>query len=376
MKNFLKNIFLITIPTIVVFLLISELFFRTIIPAANNPFGYFDEDNLIYKLCPNKDGLYTMGKFAQQKAKWRINNDGWNSPIDYKREKNRKRIAIIGDSYIEAFQVDSDKSYPSLLRKKLGDKFDVYSFGKSGAPLSQYLNISRYVNNYFKPDILIFNIVHNDFDESITCLNPNDIEILTLNMSDSLISEKAPRPNYSFQQYNWKKRTLMKSALIRYLFMNLGAKSTILSTIENIKKPFIKNTEDTKKIFNANVEVNNLLLNIELIEKATGYIFKKIKKENTNKRIIFVMDAPRFNIYKNTLDNSNVLFLHRMMDSLCKKYNFEFLDLTQPMVKDYNLNHIKFESKYDGHWNEYGHKFVCEQVFKILKKHYPNFEYN
>jgi hypothetical protein len=43
--------------------------------------------------------------------------DGTALPIDYlslKRE-DVKRIAVIGDSYIEAFQVDIDKSYPYVL---------------------------------------------------------------------------------------------------------------------------------------------------------------------------------------------------------------------------------------------------------------------
>lgn len=352
--------------------LISEVFFRLIIPAANSPGGYFDEENLIYKLAPNKSGVYTTGKFAQQKARWRINNHGWNSPVDYTRAKNRKRIAIIGDSYIEAFQVDVDKSYPSLLREKLGDEFDVYSFGKSGAPLSQYLNISRYVNSYFNPDILIFNIIHNDFDGSITRLSPYNIVILSLDLSDSLISEKVPSPNYSFPQYNWKKRFIMKWALVRYLLINLQAKRTMLGIVENIRKLGSKKAKEDKKVVNANVEVSVLLSNVERIEKATEYIFERVKMENANRRIIFVMDAPRFNIYENTLDKSNVLFLHRMMDKLCKKYGFEFLDLTIPMKKNYDANRIRFESKYDSHWDEYGHKFVCEQVFMVLENQYRN----
>lgn len=369
MKNFLKNTVFITVPTILVLFLILEVFFRLVIPAANRPGGYFDEDNLIYKLPPNKSGTYTMGKLAQQKARWRINNHGWNSPIDYTRTKNKKRIAVIGDSYIEAFQVDVDKSYPSLLREKLGDEFDVYSFGKSGAPLSQYLNISRYVNKCFSPDILIFNIVHNDFDESIASLNPNDMEILTLDLSDSLISEKIPRPNYSFQQYDWRKRLIMKSALVRFLLMNLAAKRTVLGIIDNIRKLGSKDAKETKTVFNANVEVNVLLSNVEQIEKATEYVLQRIQVENVDKRIIFVMDAPRFNVYKNILDKSNVLFLHQIMERLCAKYNFEFLDLTMPMKKDYDVNNVRFESKYNPHWNEYGHKFVCEQVFRVLENH-------
>ena len=79
------------------------------------------------------------------------------------------------------------------------------------------------------------------------------------------------------------------------------------------------------------------------------------------------MDAPRLEIYENLLDSSHVFFLHEMMDTLCEKYGFEFLDLTIPMKRDYDLNKIHFESPYDAHWNEYGHEFVCEQVLMVLE---------
>ena len=103
---------------------------------------------------------------------------GWNYPIDYYPINDKKLIAVIGDSYIEAFQVDVDKNYPFLLREKLKNDYEVYAFGKSGAPLSQYLHISRYVNRHFDPDILIFNLVHNDFDESIQELYPGNTYFL------------------------------------------------------------------------------------------------------------------------------------------------------------------------------------------------------
>ena len=199
--------------------------------------------------------------------------------------------------------MDPDKSYPSLLRKYLNDKFDVYSFGKSGAPLSQYLHMSRYVNDYFDPDILILSVVHNDFDESITSLNPSFIKFLTLNISNDLITEKLPQPNYSFQQYNWKKRTLMKSATFRYLFYNLKAKNTILKVVEDVEQFFTDKPTIKNKVYNANVEVNRIISNKDLIEKSTEYILGKIKDENLGKKVIFVIDGLRNDIYNNKIRN-------------------------------------------------------------------------
>ena len=175
--RYVKGIAFITIPTLVLVAVILEVLFRTIIPASQVPQACFDGVWNIYKFCPGQgSGVSTKGKLAHSASTWRINNAGWNSPIDYQSKGERDRIAVIGDSYVEAFQIDITESYPYLLSNALGADYEVYSFGISGAPLSQYLNLSRYVVSEFDPDVLIFNVVHNDFEESIRKYNSNDVE--------------------------------------------------------------------------------------------------------------------------------------------------------------------------------------------------------
>jgi hypothetical protein len=98
-KKCIKNILIVSIPTIIFLLFVLELVFRFVIPACNRPQAIFDEKTRLYRYKANQNGLFTIGKFAQQTAKYRINNYGWNSPIDYSKKKSKPRIAIIGDSY-------------------------------------------------------------------------------------------------------------------------------------------------------------------------------------------------------------------------------------------------------------------------------------
>ena len=221
MAKFIKNAITITLPALIILLFMLELFFRFVIPAMDRPRTCFDDGDRILKFCPDAGtGRATFGKFAQQRGRWEINDHGWNSPIAYRTEKDRPRIAVIGDSYIEAFHVDTDKSYPSLMRAEIGDRHDVYSYGISGASLSEYLNISRYVNRHFDPDVVIFNIRYNDFAESVFELNPADTHMLMISITDSSVTETEPRPNYSFSQFSLKRRILRKSAIARYLIIN------------------------------------------------------------------------------------------------------------------------------------------------------------
>ena len=93
-----------------------------------------------------------------------INNEGWNNEIKYIQNKTNYRIAIIGDSYVEAFQVDVNESFPSLLQINFPD-IEVYSFGISGSPLSNYYQMIKYVSKKFNTDLYIINMVNNDYDE-------------------------------------------------------------------------------------------------------------------------------------------------------------------------------------------------------------------
>ena len=166
----LKYFPLLTVPAVILTFLMLELAFRFVIPASTTPFAYFDTAEQILRLDENgpQSGTHTVGKAAQIRGRWQVNNFGWNSEIDYEMNRREKtRIAVIGDSFIVALHVDVEESMPGLLREKIGDQAEVYSFGTRGAPMSQYLHMSRYVNKNSDPDILVFNIVNNDFDRSL-----------------------------------------------------------------------------------------------------------------------------------------------------------------------------------------------------------------
>jgi hypothetical protein len=280
----------------------------------------------------------------------------WNYPVDYHPVEDKKLIAVIGDSYVEAFQVDVDKNYPYLLRNKLFPDYEVYAAGTSGASLSQYLHVSRYMNNHFDPDILIFNVVHNDFDESIRELYPNRYWFMQLSIDkDGSITETTPRPNYSFPQYTAWKRIVYKSALFRYLDLNLKLRQLRRNLFP------AKNTK-----YEANIQPDDLDKNRDLVFKATSYIVKTIREENRDKKVIFIFDAPKHAIYNNNLHESSVLWMHEMMKTICAMNDVEFIDLAPLMERDFRVNKIRFSSELDGHWDEYGHEFVANVLHEYL----------
>ena len=89
----LKNILVITIPTLIFIFIILELFFRFIIPANEFPMHYYDTVDNVYKFDTNykRDGIWTVGKFSQVQGKWNINDEGWNDNVEYPRNRDTSK---------------------------------------------------------------------------------------------------------------------------------------------------------------------------------------------------------------------------------------------------------------------------------------------
>ena len=356
--RWLKKFFFLTVPALLVMLVILELVFRFAIPASNPPHAYYDPDEQIfrYDLNASPSGRYTFGYLAQGQGRWRINNMGWNSEIDYfTGARNKPLVAIIGDSMVAALQVDVQESMASRLRQQVGDEFDVYSFGTPGAPFIQYLHMARYVNKTFDPDILVFTVHNNDFEQTL-CDRWSPVGMVCLEDGGSQIREAEISPYYPSRLRRWAR----KSSIVRYLSLNL-------LLVQHI--PGGGGFDPVKDFAAQGLGPSVALKN--RIENATDYILNKVADENPGRTVIFLLDAPRRYIYTGILDApvEYDLWTHGLLQGLSEKYGFRFVDLTEPFVEAYADSPVKFDSKYDRiHWNERGNAVAAEALLPVLKE--------
>lgn len=381
MKEFLKNILLISIPSLIILVVLLEVILSFFMPLPSKPTTIFYEPTKMEKFSPESgSGVYTKGKFFQIRATWNINNEGWNSPIDYHSKPDKDIIAVIGDSYIEAYQVDMDKSYPFLLDEKLSPDKEVYAFGKSGYPLSQYLHLSRVVSKKFNPSTLVFNTVHNDFRESIDGERGERYKSMMQLMihPDSSVTERAPYYNDHLKNLlnpGIVRRLANKSRLQRYIrhpdFLGIRPMDRLSDFMSSLTKEEGGQEIKNQSNFENNINTEKVLEMEDQIRLAVDYIIGTIRKENPDKRIIFILDAPRENIYSEvSVENSGTYWIHELMKEVTSKYNVEFINLAPLMEADYQKNGKKFNSDVDWHWNEYGHKFVSETLYNHLISSY------
>jgi hypothetical protein len=333
-------------------MLLEFVVFRFFLVASDVP--DVDFVNGIVKYAPDQKGVYRIRN--EIAAKYRINKNGWNSGHDRYKQRNLKgryRIAIIGDSYVEALQVDYDKSLAEDLEEMLGqDKYEVYRFGISGAPMSQYMHMLRNEVLQYSPDAVFVILVHNDFNESYELIRGTYASnFLKLNISDGHISETPPLrlliPWYNF---------IRRSATWRYLAVRQKM------PYHRLKDILLGNKAN---YYQANIEISKLKY-VTKNKRATEYVFKNLKRicANNGIRLWIVMNGVMEVIYNNAEEKESrikgALSLNAIANETAQKLDINYIDLQEVFRSDYATHHKKFTYENDGHWNEYGHKVVAQ----------------
>ncbi len=351
--SFVRKLLSISLPAFLITLVALEVLLRSWIVAAESPPITYDQEHHLLKLdtTGQRTGMFSMGPFAQKAAYWHVNNHGWNHARDYTFDKRSglPRACLIGDSYIEAKHVHVQHSLGTRLNEDQ-HKYEVYSFGISGAPLSQYLHMSRYVVQHYDPDLLIFNLLHHDFAESLLQYKRTP-HFLQLDWHGSAMREIPPSPPERMTRW------LRHSALMRYLFFNLNLSATYQELITR-----------EKQIFNANIPVAEVEQIAAELRAGTDYLISTIASENKDRRVLFVLDGPRRDIYQDQLEESSVQWIHTMTAEICQKHGVDLLDLTETFDQRFRADGRPFNSRYDYHWDEYGHEVVAERLAAYLRR--------
>ena len=143
------------------------------------PEFYQPDNQLGYALRPNMQGWYRK----EGSAYVQINSDGLRD-----REHTRVkppgtfRIAIIGDSYPEAFPVELEEAFWSVMAAKLqacdpfhGSQVEVINFGVSGYSTAQELITLRERVWAYSPDLVMLTITtNNDISDNLPQLKRTD----------------------------------------------------------------------------------------------------------------------------------------------------------------------------------------------------------
>ena len=117
-RPMLSNVFLLSLPSLIVFFAICEFVIFRFVPITEPIRMRFDEQWSMVTLTPNRSGRFVWG--LDRQIRYRSNAEGWNSLREYAAAKSDAiRIAVIGDSYVEAFNVDVENAFAEQLEAEL-----------------------------------------------------------------------------------------------------------------------------------------------------------------------------------------------------------------------------------------------------------------
>ncbi len=135
---------------------IGEVAFR--VAGVSNPNFYGPDPDRGWVLIPNTTGLWTQ----EGRAEIRINSSGMRGPkIAAKKPPGTFRIAVLGDSCVEALQVPEEQTFAKLLELELATcpavraKIEALNFGVSGYGTAQELLALRTEVAPFQPDLVL-----------------------------------------------------------------------------------------------------------------------------------------------------------------------------------------------------------------------------
>ena len=323
-----------------------ELFFYVFVEVTDNV-DYEHLPGVGLKLKPDQQGLYVrdpIGGFDSIRSRFRINGAGFNNLQEYsvEKESGKYRIAVVGDSFVEALNVDCEDALFSVLERSLRDRgldVEVYSFGVSGFGTAQvYHLIERYVLAY-SPDFIIYLFIPNDVADSSPWRGTSQWSQQYEQAADGEI-RPLPFERYVLSRYRW---LLKRMHLFRYVYYQRRLGERLKGSGAAAAK-----TDDAEGEARAWVVVQSLIEKIDA----------ELKKAAVPWLLVWQGDAEA-GFYESTRQH---------LEAVVRVTGIPYLDLSEDFVADYSLRHRKHRIRGDGHWNVEGHRVAGTSLARLVAK--------
>ena len=312
-----------------------------------------NREHPIARLQPDREFTWSHGWNFAIVNTVRSNNAGFVSDVDYRADAPGPLVAVVGDSFVEAFMVPYRQTCAGRLATMLepvGHR--VYSFGKGGAGLGQYLAYARYVRDEFRPQRLVVIVVRNDLVDS-NRVYPGFHYFFDRGDGRLLLERVDFAPDLAH-------RLGRRSALVRYLAQNLKLSQSadrFRFWISGEPRPADERGDPagTDRVTAASEPLIDAFL--DRLPEYSGL---------GAERIVLVVDGMRPELYDDELPdgargNLADATRRRFLADAARR-GYRTIDM-QPRFRAHHRKHRRrFEWPRDRHWNALGHERCFEAV--------------
>jgi hypothetical protein len=319
---------------------------------------------------------------------------------DYERTYEKPagvfRILVLGDSYIEALQVQLKDAFTAQLEKMLNahassTRFEVLALGQSGSGTAQEYHRYLNVGVAYDADLVVLAfLTGNDFRNNSKFLNREVLHFYyTFDRNHNLVLDrslidahenKLSYPKRLFQELKTKSHLLSliseRVQLVRHQLLearlaeahddeesagddktkDLDLFSDLNIYRKDLPPPWKETVEITKEI----------ILNFKRSAEEHGSRFLLLGLSNSE-QVHPELRSELKNQYKIELDYEQP---DRILEEFASEHGVAFLKL-MPALRDYHIKSGQylhgFGSSHAGHWNQAGHRLAAELTFQFLK---------
>jgi lysophospholipase L1-like esterase len=313
----------------------------------------------VLHFTPNLPFTNSLGWNMHNVVHGRVNDAGFVNEQDYARD-GPPLIAVVGDSFIEAQMVAYPQTLQGRLAAALKDKFRVYSFAGSGAPLSQYLIWAGYAVRQYGARAVVINVVGNDFDESLSAYRigpgfwqytPDETGALQLRLNPHQAGTLISLARHS--------------ALARYIIINLGIQNRLFAIRWLGDLIFGKSAKAAPRYAgntDASVEQKRVTDSLAAIDAALRDVPGRVGLPPA--RVLFTLDG--FRSAEAARDGQGTYFdvMRRAFSEKAAAQGYEVIDLDARFIPRHARTGESFEFYDDNHWNAAGHEVAFEAVMQ------------
>lgn len=303
------------------------------------------------------------------RTSWFINRLGFrDGDYSFEKPKNTLRLLTLGDSLTFGLGVEGSESFPKILEGELNrnsglDKFyEVLNMGILGYGPVEYLNTYLEVGRTFKPDILIVGFF----------LGNDSLDSLWFDINKKAISLKS----FPDKLVPFELNEFLKNNSYLWLFLLQKYYGWVQSqSVDNIKLVF-QNDVKAHMLYDVQIDPSGQYMkkSWDLTEQALEKISAVAAKNKT--RIVILLLPTKEQIIpdewkKVKTGGHNVdqrLYSdsapRKIMLALCQKYNWNCLDLQDPLRDQDDLEGLFVKD--DFHLRRRGNEVVSKLIFDYL----------
>jgi hypothetical protein len=393
-KSWKKKLLLILFGLVFGFLM-SEIFLR--VAGYSFPIFYTTDYYRGFALQPNVEGHYQRegGSYV------RINSEGLRDREHTKaKPANTIRIAVLGDSFVEAMHVPMEQTFWWLLQQRLqecnafpGKQVEVINFGVSGYGTAQELVTLRQNVWDYSPDLVVlaFTTINDVYDNS-RALSQVENEPYFVYRNGELVYDASFRDSKTYRRYDsrlnrigrWIDNHLRTIQLIHYVQFVAKLRLTDWRNKRKLAATQTRVANEAPKTLGANdLGIENMIYfeprdeNWKEAWRVTEGLIKEMHDEVNQKgaKFLLVTLSSAIQVYPDPavrqrflqqIGADTIFYPDLRLKTLADREQIDFLDLAKPMQTYADQNKVflhGFGSDMgNGHWNVEGHKIAAELI--------------